>query len=90
MAAVGHLLFGVAVKGRTFLQLRVLPTMGEDGGDCEREAGGNGLENDDHFQVRTRLARQLDRQPKCSGALREGSIAAMIRLSILIVLRCHS
>jgi len=46
--------------------------MGEDGGDCEREAGGNGLENDDHFQVRTRLARQLDRQPECSGALPVG------------------
>ena len=45
----GHLLFRVLVKLRTFLQLCVLPNVGEDGGHREREAAGKGLKNDDHF-----------------------------------------
>lgn len=47
--------FCLAMKRGAFLQLCALPSVGEDGGNCEREAGRKGLEIDNHFQVRTDL-----------------------------------
>ena len=74
------------MKRRTFLQLWVLLNVGEDGGHREREAGGNRLKNDDHFQVRADLGCQLDREPEGSGAFAGGINRSQDRSNIFIVL----
>jgi hypothetical protein len=71
-SAFGHLLFCVGVKRSTFFQLSVLPNVGEDGRHREREAGRKRLENDNHSQIRSDFARELDREPERSGALARG------------------